>query len=252
VPPQLNQQYQPTTPMRPSSSQQLGVGDCVTVKPKPNDSGGAKKLGRVQRLRSSGAVDVFYADGRVEERVGRDRLMPPKSPAAVDSKTPRSSRTARAGGKSNKSPAAADASAKRDSARLRTSYNDEEEEKAPAPTAAISATQRRARTAESRTAATPKKREPTDPAPRAVRAAQKQPARRQRDLSESVAHTQKQVADILETITATADAVAVVSALSAGVSLVPLSANAVLGCNATEKLAVAAAPRDPIGPADNG
>ncbi|EGZ27407.1 hypothetical protein PHYSODRAFT_293314 [Phytophthora sojae] len=195
--------------MRPSSSQQLGVGDCVAVKPKPSDSGGAKRLGRVQRLRSSGAVDVFYADGRVEERVGRDRLVPPKSP---DSKTPRSSssssKTARASGAKSKRPAVD--TTRRDGARPRTtSLDDELEEKAPAPGAQAEATQRRACTAATAAAPT-KRRQPTEASPHSQ---QKQPAssRRQRDLSDSVAHTQKQVTEILEAIAATdADAVAVV------------------------------------------
>ncbi|KAL3656549.1 hypothetical protein V7S43_018627, partial [Phytophthora oleae] len=211
--------------MRPSSSQQLSVGDYVAVKPKPSDSGGVKKLGRVQRLRSSGTVDVFYADGRVEERVGRDRLLPPRSP---DSKTPRSSKNAapKTSTRPNRSPAA-----KRESTRPRTSrqvQDDEYEEKAPAPSAegqrmfvapatASTATQR-ARTADSRNTATSKKRQPADASAHTARGSQKQPvtsSRRQRDLSDSVAQTQKQVTEVMETIAAAdADAVAVKNSLS--------------------------------------
>ncbi|KAG6622345.1 Armadillo-type fold [Phytophthora cinnamomi] len=183
--------------MRPSSSQQpqpqpqLGVGDCVAVKPKASDSGGAKRLGRVQRLRSSGAVDVFYADGRVEERVARDRLAPDSS------KT--SSRT-RA-----KRPLAARPSTS-------TSHDDALEDKAPAPGAEA---QRRARTAAA------KRRQPAEASAHTARAAQQQQKQqqqkqqRQRDVSDSVARTQQQVADIMAAITAPdADAVAVKNALS--------------------------------------
>ncbi|KAG1691347.1 hypothetical protein DVH05_027010 [Phytophthora capsici] len=199
--------------MRPSSRQQLGVGDYVTVKPKPSDSRGVKKLGRVQRLRSSGTVDVFYADGCVEERVSRDRLVPP------DAKTPSSSKNPppKTSTRPNRSPAV-----NRENARPRTSrqiQDDEYEEKAPTPSAegqrtpatASTATQRRARTAESRNTATSKKRQP---AAHTARGSQKQPAssRRQRDLSDSVAQTQKQVTEVMETIIAAdADAVSVVS-----------------------------------------
>ncbi|KAE9251643.1 hypothetical protein PF002_g4189, partial [Phytophthora fragariae] len=175
--------------MRPSSSQQLGVGDCVSVKPKPSDSGGAKRLGRVQRLRSSGAVDVFYADGRVEERVGRDRLAPSSSKTRP---------------------------IRRDGPRPRAGHEDELEEKAPAPAAAEAP--RRARTETATAAAPTRRRQPTETSPHTARASQqKQPAssRRPRDSSDSVAYTHKQVTEIMDAITAAdADAVAVKNSLS--------------------------------------
>ncbi|KAL4151356.1 hypothetical protein PRNP1_008304 [Phytophthora ramorum] len=186
--------------MRPNSSQQLGVGDYIVVNPKPSDSAGVKKLGRVQRLRSTGAVDVFYADGRVEERVGRDRLAPPTSPDS--SRKP--------SGKTKKAPAVT----KRESSRPRDDEELEEKPRAEPQRVGVAA-QRRARTAETRNTANAKKRPAS---PHTARAAHKQPiasSRRQRDLSDSVAHTQKQVEDIIEAITTTdADAVIVKNSLS--------------------------------------
>ncbi|KAE9250294.1 hypothetical protein PF004_g3019, partial [Phytophthora fragariae] len=184
-----SQREQQDPSMRPSSSQQLGVGDCVSVKPKPSDSGGAKRLGRVQRLRSSGAVDVFYADGRVEERVGRDRLAPSSSKTRPT---------------------------RRDGPRPRAGHEDELEEKAPAPAAAEAP--RRARTETATAAAPTRRRQPTETSPHTARASQqKQPAssRRPRDSSDSVAYTHKQVTEIMDAITAAdADAVAVKNSLS--------------------------------------
>ncbi|KAE9356675.1 hypothetical protein PR003_g2183, partial [Phytophthora rubi] len=184
-----SQREQQDPSMRPSSSQQLGVGDCVSVKPKPSDSGGAKRLGRVQCLRSSGAVDVFYADGRVEERVGRDRLAPPSSKTRPT---------------------------RRDGPRPRAGHEDELEEKAPAPAAAEAP--RRARTETATAAAPTRRRQPTETSPHTARASQqKQPAssRRPRDSSDSVAYTHKQVTEIMDAITAAdADAVAVKNSLS--------------------------------------
>ncbi|KAF1327369.1 hypothetical protein FI667_g7590, partial [Globisporangium splendens] len=65
------------------------IGESVLVKSKPI------RRGKVQRLRSSGAIDIFYENGEIEERVGKDRVevdatkgsgarkMPPTSAVAM-------------------------------------------------------------------------------------------------------------------------------------------------------------------------
>ncbi|GAB9472919.1 hypothetical protein Gpo141_00010084 [Globisporangium polare] len=63
------------------------VGEPVLVKTKLSSSGGGTsysvsgdarqpsvRRGKVQRLRSSGAIDIYYDNGEIEERVGKDRI----------------------------------------------------------------------------------------------------------------------------------------------------------------------------------
>ncbi|POM61301.1 hypothetical protein PHPALM_29704 [Phytophthora palmivora] len=160
------------------SSQQLGVGDCVAVKPKSS-------VKKTNRVRSSDD------DNQVEER---------RVPFKSDSKTPSTNKNIKVTTTRSHKASTMELT-KQESSRPRK--RGEFEDKGPE----TAATQRRARTAENTSSS--KKREPIEAMHKPM------PSRRQRDLSDSVAQTQKQVAEIMETITAAeADAVVVKNALS--------------------------------------
>jgi hypothetical protein len=69
---------------KPSATKAWTVGESVVVKGKASTSGAGigsdssgiaqPRRGKVQRLRASGAVDIYYENGEVEERVSRERV----------------------------------------------------------------------------------------------------------------------------------------------------------------------------------
>lgn len=76
-----------SAPGESSSKRVWSVGEPVLVKAKLSGGGGissysvssdarqpAMRRGKVQRLRSSGAIDIYYDNGEIEERVGKDRV----------------------------------------------------------------------------------------------------------------------------------------------------------------------------------
>lgn len=90
---------------KPAATKAWTVGESVVAKGKTGTSGvgpgasgpGEPRRGKVQRLRASGAVDIYYENGEVEERVSRERVATPvastssarrAAPAPARSRTP--------------------------------------------------------------------------------------------------------------------------------------------------------------------
>ncbi|KAL7679411.1 hypothetical protein Plhal304r1_c079g0165291 [Plasmopara halstedii] len=154
----------------------LKVGDCVSVKFNVSENSSVQKIGQVQRLRSSGDIDVIYADGNIEEHVSLDRL--PIGTKFSKRNTWKETRNTR-------------------SKRLEANNEEEYEEKASA--SHVESRKLAQRQTESRS--TTRKQHTTHTH-----------TRQQQDLTDTMAQTYKQVDNIIRAISASdVDAVAVVS-----------------------------------------
>ncbi|KAL7997676.1 hypothetical protein Plhal703r1_c32g0123421 [Plasmopara halstedii] len=157
----------------------LKVGDCVSVKFNVSENSSVQKIGQVQRLRSSGDIDVIYADGNIEEHVSLDRL--PIGTKFSKRNTWKETRNTR-------------------SKRLEANNEEEYEEKASA--SHVESRKLAQRQTESRS--TTRKQHTTHTH-----------TRQQQDLTDTMAQTYKQVDNIIRAISASdVDAVAVKNALS--------------------------------------
>ena len=68
--------------VQPSEKKALASTTTRTARSSPAPVPAVARKGKVQRLRSSGAIDIYYENGEVEEAVGNDRISTTKTAAS--------------------------------------------------------------------------------------------------------------------------------------------------------------------------